>query len=390
MSSTFATCAARATLPSPLSSRRRRDGAPRASRARVALASSSSSSSSSTRSDRDSKPDRKSDAIPPLAKAQAPSFDERRATDDPDRPPAPITPNKLGVHALVFTGAWDEPAATLACAGAKRAGYDIIEIPLLSPSAVDGAMTKRVVEAHGLQATTSLGLRFDADVSSADDEIAARGEALLNDALEKTIQMGGTHMCGILYSALGKYDKPVTKRGYENSIAAIKRVARRANDAGVILGLEVVNRYETNVLNTAAQAMEFISEVNEDNVRVHLDSYHMCIEERSLRQAVKTCGDKLGYVHVGESHRGQLGTGNVDFCRLFYGLAEIQYRGPITFESFSGKVVSEDLSNTLCVWRDLWEDSDALAKHARDYVERAIEAAAGAHDNTRVIVGDWF
>jgi hypothetical protein len=169
-----------------------------------------------------------------------------------------------------------------------------------------------------------------------------------------------------------------------------RHVARRAADSGVVLGLEVVNRYETNLINTAEQAMAFLDDVNEPNVKVHLDSYHMNIEERSLRQAVLTCRDKLGYVHVGESHRGQLGTGTVDFVQLFYGLAEVGYEGPITFESFSSEVVSPRLSNTLCVWRDLWEDSDELAKGAKDYVERMIEAAAKVAGNKDVEMDDWF
>lgn len=98
-----------------------------------------------------------------------------------------------------------------------------------------------------------------------------------------------------------------TEEGRANAVSAVRRVARRAADEGVTLGLEVVNRYESNLLNTAEQAVAFLSEVNEPNVKVHLDSYHMNIEERSLRQAVLACGDELGYVHVGESHRGERG-----------------------------------------------------------------------------------
>ena len=131
----------------------------------------------------------------------------------------------------------------------------------------------------------------------------------------------------------------------------------------MVLGLEVVNRYETNLVNTAAQAVELIGEIGEANVKVHLDSYHMHIEEAGLvhldsyhmhieeaglAQAVETAGSHLGYVHIGESHRGDLGTGNVDFDQLFRALAKQGYTGPITFESFSSRVVSPQLSNVLC------------------------------------------
>ena len=60
------------------------------------------------------------------------------------------------------------------------------------------------------------------------------------------------------------------------------------------LGVEVVNRYETNVCNTARQAMELLADVDAAALRVHLDTYHMNIEEFSMADAVRTCGDKLG------------------------------------------------------------------------------------------------
>jgi D-psicose/D-tagatose/L-ribulose 3-epimerase len=92
---------------------------------------------------------------------------------------------------------------------------------------------------------------------------------------------------------------------------------------------------------------------------------------------------------VGESHRGALGTGTVDFVNLFFGLSEIDYAGPITFESFSSKVVSPQLSNTLCVWRDLWDDSEVLARGAKDYIEQRIESSKIAKDSD-VEVESWF
>lgn len=312
------------------------------------------------------------------------------ATSPEGIPPPPTFPNPLGVHALVWTGGWSEPECRAACVGTAKTGYDLVEIPLLDPSSVDPDMTRRVLAEHDLRATTSLGLSFDADVSSPDEAIAKRGEALLDAALDVTAGMGASHMCGVLYSALGKYDAPRDPRGYDNAVRALRRVARRAADANVILGLEVVNRYETNVLNTAAQASTFVDEIGEPNVKVHLDSYHANIEEESLRRAVLTCGDRLGYVHVGESHRGALGTGTVDFVQLFWGLAEIGYKGPITFESFSSRVASPDLSNTLCVWRDLWDDGETLARDARAYVLERLESAAVVNDPNTPKVGDWY
>lgn len=121
--------------------------------------------------------------------------------------------------------------------------------------------------------------------------------------------------------------------------------------------------------------MGMLADINRDNVLVHLDTYHMNIEEVSMAAAVATCGDKLGYVHLGESHRGYMGTGSVDFTGLFRALHDVGYEGPITFESFSSAVVSPDLSNNLCVWRNLWSDSSDLAQHAQKYIDSQMHAA---------------
>jgi len=231
-------------------------------------------------------------------------------------------------------------------------------------------MTKNALATHGLGVATSLGLSFDADVSSDDPEVVARGNVLLDDALDVSVRIGATHVCGILYSALGKYPRGCTSTGRANAVAAIKRLAKKAADTSdVVLGLEVVNRYETNLINTAEQAMAFVNDVDEPNVKIHLDTYHMNIEEDGMVEGVLAAGDRLGYVHVGESHRGYLGTGNVDFDAFFGALKQINYTGPIAFESFSSAVVDPALSDALRIWRNLWTDSDDLATKALAFMK---------------------
>jgi D-psicose/D-tagatose/L-ribulose 3-epimerase len=86
-------------------------------------------------------------------------------------------------------------------------------------------------------------------------------------------------------------------------------------------------------------------------------------------------GDRLGYVHVGENHRGYLGAGHLDFTGFFHTLADIGYTGPITFESFSSAVVARGLSNDLAIWRNLWDDGEDLARHARAFLANGLAAA---------------
>jgi D-psicose/D-tagatose/L-ribulose 3-epimerase len=284
--------------------------------------------------------------------------------------------HSLGIHALVWVGSWGEANARHAMEGASACGYDRLEIPLLDSWEIDVPMTRRLLEEHGLAMTGNQFLTAETDITSEDKDVVAAGERRLNAAVDLVGDLGGDYLCGTIYSKLGKYETPPTAEGRENCVGALRRVADHAAQSGVRLGLELCNRFETNLLNAASQALSLIDEIDRPNVFVHLDTYHMNIEEPDMVRPVLTSGDRLGYVHICESHRGYLGSGNVDFASFFRALAQIGYQGPIVFESFSSAVVAPPLSNALCIWRDLWTDSEDLARHAMQFMDanlRAIE-----------------
>jgi D-psicose/D-tagatose/L-ribulose 3-epimerase len=283
--------------------------------------------------------------------------------------------NKVGIHALVWVGGWSEQESRRAIGGAAATGYDLIEIPLLDPRSVDVGRTRAQLDEFGLDAATSLGLGFDTDISSPEAEVASRGEALLGEALSVCRDLGSRYMGGVIYSALGKYSQPPTPAGRHNCMTALARLAEKAKASGIALGLEPVNRYESNLINTGRQAMAIIEATSADNIVVHLDSYHMNIEEGDLVGAIEACASRLGYFHIGESHRGYLGTGTIDFSAIFRTLAKVEYKGALTFESFSSTVVQPALSSALAVWRNLWSDSEDLARHARRFIEAEWDSA---------------
>ncbi len=232
------------------------------------------------------------------------------------------------------------------------------------------------LEAAGLQVACSRGLAFDADVSSDDLAIVERGATLLRESLAATVGLGGRILTGALYSALGKYPAPVSERGRQNAISVLRDLAREAASHGLPIGLEICNRYETNVVNTTRDALRLADAIGEDNVVIHLDTYHMNIEEEDLVRPVWEARERLAYVHIGENHRGFLGSGHLDFRAFFHALADVGYQGPITFESFSSAVVAPGLSADLAVWRDLWDDGEALGGHARRFLAAQLETAA--------------
>lgn len=266
---------------------------------------------------------------------------------------------RLGVHALVWVGGWSPREARSAIASTAAAGYDLIEIPLLDPSSVDATATRGLLDDYGIGAGCSLGLSDATNVSSEDPAAVAAGRRLL-------------------YGVLGRHEAVVSGRGYANAVEAMQELCSNAEREGVTIGLEVVNRYESNVLNTTEQGLRFLEDVSSSNATLHLDTYHMNIEEQGMAAAIELAGDRIGYFHVGESNRGPLGSGTVDFAETFAALDRIAYDGTITFESFSSAVVSPALTRALCIWRETWDDGMELATSARRFVLEQLAAAATA------------
>jgi D-psicose/D-tagatose/L-ribulose 3-epimerase len=283
--------------------------------------------------------------------------------------------NKLGVHALVWEAGWSHDECARAIARTAETGYDFIEAPSLDPGSIDVGFTRRQLEAAGIGINFSMGLDAETDISSGDREKADRGRRRLEAALAVARDCRATHLCGILHSAFQKYAVPTTTEGVAMAVEVLGRVAETAAASGITLGLEVVNRYESNVLNTAAQAVEMCRRIGAPNVKVHLDVYHMNIEESDPAQAIAETGEHLGYFHTGDSHRGYMGSGTVDLQAVFRALVRSGYGGPIAFESFSSRVVGQPLEGILGIWRNLWEDSGDLARHALLYTRAQLKAA---------------
>ncbi|MCE6950683.1 sugar phosphate isomerase/epimerase [Cereibacter sphaeroides] len=292
---------------------------------------------------------------------------------------------RLGIHSFVWTGGQTQKGLEMALDKSAEHGYRMIEFAYLRPERFDLDRLARKAQAHDIQIVVTMGLPPQADVSSEDREVVAKGRALLSDAVKAVRDIGGVRLGGILYSMHGKYNRMPSAEGWKNSVDAIAATAEVAKDSGVEIVLEVVNRFESNLLNTTAQGLKFLRDTGRDDVFLHLDSFHMNIEEADPAAAIRLAGDKLTYYHIGENYRGYLGTGTVDFDAIFGALADIGYDRDIVFESFSSAIVDEGLSLACGIWRDTWTDNDPLAAHAKRFIEmkwdeaqrqRAINAAA--------------
>jgi D-psicose/D-tagatose/L-ribulose 3-epimerase len=255
----------------------------------------------------------------------------------------------------------------------------MIEFAYLRPEKFDLDRLAQKARSLDIDVVVTMGLTLETDVSSEDQSVVRKGEALLSDAVKAVRDIGGIRLGGILYSMHGKYGRMPSEQGWKNSVAAIAKTADVAKNAGVEIVLEVVNRFESNLLNTTAQGLKFIEDTGRDDVFLHLDSFHMNIEEADPAAAIRLAGDKIAYYHIGENYRGYLGTGTIDFERIFAALVDIDFKRDIVFESFSSTVVDEALSLACGIWRDTWTDNDPLAAHAKRFIEMRWDEAQRRH-----------
>ena len=155
------------------------------------------------------------------------------------------------------------------------------------------------------------------------------------------------------------------EREWQLAADALRGVAVYANELGVTVALEPVNRYETYLLNTSEQALQLKAMIGEPNIKIHLDTYHMNIEEKSFYDAVMQAREHIVHLHLCENDRGIPGTGLVQWDDLFRGLGEIKYDGYAALESF---VDCTDNMNTW-VWRQLARDGETLVREGIAFIK---------------------
>ena len=277
---------------------------------------------------------------------------------------------RLGAHTFIWADDWTRENAELVLHAAAAARLQVVEIPLLRPDEIDVAHTVALAAELGLGVTCSLGLPPQATLP----DHPAEAQAFLKRALDVVKALGAWCLSGVTYSTLGKLSgAPPTEAEYAAIAAALKPVARHAASLGLELGLEPCNRYETHLLNTGAQAVALIERIGEPNLFVHLDTYHMAIEEEGFRAPIVALGRHLRYIHLSESGRRIPGRGNVNWNEVFAGLAAIGYDGDLVLESFVS--IHPDIARALAVWRPVAPSIELLV----DEGFRFLRGKAAAH-----------
>jgi D-psicose/D-tagatose/L-ribulose 3-epimerase len=280
----------------------------------------------------------------------------------------------FGAHAFIWAGEWTPEGAEKVIRGAAQAGLDFVEIPLLRPENMDVTATRALLDRYGIGCTCSLGLPKAAHLPSAPE----KAESFLESAVDVAAGLEAPVLCGVLYAHLGTLTGRPPEVGELEAVARVlKNVARYAAERGVSLGVEAVNRYETYLINLAEQADAMLDRVGEPNVFVHLDTYHMNIEEKGFYDPIVATGERMQYIHLSESDRGTPGTGNVHWDEVFRGLKAIDYDGYLVMESFAA--INEDLAGATALWRDVVGDPEALIRDGLGF----LRGKAAEHDVLR-------
>jgi D-psicose/D-tagatose/L-ribulose 3-epimerase len=273
---------------------------------------------------------------------------------------------KYMVHAYAWTSSWSNDDLGL-IDHVVELGLDGIEIPLMELDAVDPAAITDRAQAAGADVVTSVGLDTSTDPTSDDPAVRTAAVDYLRRCVEATAEMGASVFTGVTYSALGPvYDHAPTEEERSRAAAVLAEVAERAGELGVRLGIEPVNRYESFLVNTAEQGRELAAMVGHPAVGVHLDAYHMNIEEEEFFGPVAASIDELVHFHLSESHRGTPGTGTVDWEAIMRALVEGDYRGYVGLESFAE--IAESMRGATCIWRQLVPDSDTLVRDGLSFL----------------------
>lgn len=268
---------------------------------------------------------------------------------------------KFGIHAGLWQAQWTDEIIPILRTVADL-GFDGVEVSLLGMTDEKAAALGKAVRDHGLEVTCSDGLAPDKDITSDDADVRAAGVAYLTWAIETTTKIGARGLAGVVFAPWGVFDplnKPVRAARSAEALGALDGVLA-AHD--VTLGIEALNRFETDLVNTAEEACAIARASGSDRVGALLDTFHLNMEEKDIRASIAASADKLVHFHVSDNDRGVPGAGHIPWDHVKAGLADAGYEGWIVAEMFviAGNPASADLN----IWRNIEPKPTDAAKRA--------------------------
>lgn len=253
----------------------------------------------------------------------------------------------------------------------KAMGFDVVEIPVEDPKLIDGAVVKQALKDNDLKPTVCGVFGPTKDLTSDDVSLHENCFDYVEQCFELCSLLEVDFLAGPMYSAVGKarmVSEEQRKIEWQLAVKNLQKVCKIANGFGQSIALEPLNRFESDLVNTAEDVMRLVTDINQPNAKVLLDGFHMTIEERNIREAINMVGDKLIHVQVSENHRGVPGTGLTPWNDFKLGLEDINYSGAIVIESFTPEI--KELVGAVCIWKHLADSQDEFVSEGIKFLRK--------------------
>ncbi len=269
---------------------------------------------------------------------------------------------KFGVSTWLWTSPFQTSSIDELFAKIADMGYDIVEIAVEDPDIIDGQKVKAALATYGLKAVVCGAFGPTRDLTNEDPAIHANCFKYIEACMDLCVLWDTKFFAGPMYSAVGKarmLPPELRKQEWDLAVKNLKIVCEMAASRGLDIALEPLNRFESDLVNTAEDVVRLIKDINHPSAKILLDGFHMNIEEPSLEAAIKLAGDKLIHVQVADNYRGTPGTGQTNWNAYKTALTEIGYKGAISIESFTPQ--NKELAQAVCIWHPLAESQDKFA-----------------------------
>ena len=278
---------------------------------------------------------------------------------------------KYGMNMLLWTTDVNE-SHDVVLEQLKSFGYDGVELPIFDMDVGKFTQLGKKLDDVGLERTAVTVSPAEANPISDSAKIRAIAVDHLKQAIDACHAVGVTLLCGPFHSAIGEFSgQGPTEDEWKYGKATLSQVADYAKDAGVMLVLESLNRFECYFLNCVADTSRFVREVDHPNLKMMYDTFHAHIEEQDVVDAIKTCADQMVHVHISENNRSTPGEGQVDWKITFATLKEINYDGWMVVEAFG--LALPDLAAATKIWRRMFPSEDHLASRALQFMKTHVE-----------------
>jgi D-psicose/D-tagatose/L-ribulose 3-epimerase len=241
-------------------------------------------------------------------------------------------------------------------------GFDAVELPLENPGDFTAGTARAALAGTGLKPFVIGAMAPGRELVRAEGQAVQATQDYLRACIDLAYELGAPSVCGPFYAHTGRVWRMTAAEraeAYRQLRANLAPLAAQAAEAGVVLGIEPLNRYETSLINTVEQALEALEPLLGNGVGLALDSYHLQIEERSSAAAIRAAGRHLVHLQVCGNDRGAPGGDQTDWPGIIEALDAVGYAGPLNIESFTAGNAA--IATAASIWRPLAASQDALA-----------------------------